>query len=189
MKGKKAISRVGRNVRNNLVKFADNLHFSYFKAPQKPQRFDEKRVKSATDWTFTIHNTPSCWTSRLMKNNWSYYSPNVSQTLSFFKKVSGFFLWTWIVCIYHETNLTWMIKWCASDLVSSARCEAALHLRFHPWFTVAAGVFLHYDIQWRLLKTDWLLRWGQYMDWGWQWGGGHSKNKHPFWGMLYLFWV
>jgi len=49
MKGKKAISRVGRNVRNNLVKFADNLHFSYFKAPQKPQRFDEKRVKSATD--------------------------------------------------------------------------------------------------------------------------------------------
>jgi len=40
MKGKK--SRVDRNIRNNLVKFADNLPFSYFKAPQKQQRFDEK---------------------------------------------------------------------------------------------------------------------------------------------------
>jgi len=42
MKDKKTISRVDRNIRNNLVKFADNLPFSYFKAPQNQQRFDEK---------------------------------------------------------------------------------------------------------------------------------------------------
>ena len=42
MKGKKTISRVGRNIRNNLVKFADNLPFSYYKASQKQQRFDGK---------------------------------------------------------------------------------------------------------------------------------------------------
>jgi len=42
MKGKKTISRVDRNIRNNLVKFAHNLPLSYFKAPQKQQRFDEK---------------------------------------------------------------------------------------------------------------------------------------------------
>jgi len=28
------ISRVDRNIRNNLVKFADNLPFSYFKTPK-----------------------------------------------------------------------------------------------------------------------------------------------------------
>jgi len=48
MKGNKTISRVDRNIRNDLVKLDDNLPFSYFKAPQKQQRFDEKRVKSAT---------------------------------------------------------------------------------------------------------------------------------------------
>jgi len=42
IKGKKTISRVDRNVRNNLVEFAANLPLSYFKAPQKLQRFDEK---------------------------------------------------------------------------------------------------------------------------------------------------
>jgi len=42
MKGAKTISRVERNIRSNLVKFADNLPFSYFKAPPKQQRFDEK---------------------------------------------------------------------------------------------------------------------------------------------------
>jgi len=42
MKGNKTISRVDRNIRNNLVKFADNLPFSYFEAPQKQQHFDEK---------------------------------------------------------------------------------------------------------------------------------------------------
>jgi len=42
MKGKKTNSRVDRNIRNNLVKFADYLPFSHFKAPQKQQRFDEK---------------------------------------------------------------------------------------------------------------------------------------------------
>jgi len=42
MKGKNTISRVDRNIRNNLVKFADNVPFGYFKAPQKRQRFDEK---------------------------------------------------------------------------------------------------------------------------------------------------
>ena len=35
MKGKKSIPRVDRNIRNNLVKFADNLPFRYFKSPQK----------------------------------------------------------------------------------------------------------------------------------------------------------
>jgi len=33
--GKKNISRNDSNIRNNLVKFADNLPFSYFKAPKK----------------------------------------------------------------------------------------------------------------------------------------------------------
>jgi len=33
MKGKKTISRVDRNIRNKLVKFPDNLPFSYFNAP------------------------------------------------------------------------------------------------------------------------------------------------------------
>jgi len=42
MKDKRTISRVDRNIRQNLVKFADNLPFSYFIAPQKQQRFDEK---------------------------------------------------------------------------------------------------------------------------------------------------
>jgi len=42
MKEKKTISPVHRNVRNNLAKFADNLPFRYFKAPQKQQRFEEK---------------------------------------------------------------------------------------------------------------------------------------------------
>jgi len=42
MKGQKTISRKNRNVRNNLVKFADNLAINYFIAPQEPQRFDEK---------------------------------------------------------------------------------------------------------------------------------------------------
>jgi len=46
---KKAISRKNRYIGNNLVKFAGNLPFSYFKAPQKQHRFDEKRVKSATE--------------------------------------------------------------------------------------------------------------------------------------------
>jgi len=41
MKGEKTVSRVNRNIRNNQVKFADNLPFGYFKAPQKQQRFDE----------------------------------------------------------------------------------------------------------------------------------------------------
>jgi len=44
MKGEKTFLLEYRN----LVKFADNLPLSYFKAPQKQQRFDEKRVKSAT---------------------------------------------------------------------------------------------------------------------------------------------
>ena len=102
MKGKKTISRVDRNIRNNLVKFADNLPLSYFKAPQKQQRLDEKWVKSATEWKFIIQNTPSCSTSRIMKNNWSYYSPNVIifLTLRFFKNVFGFFI-----------NLTSMHRW------------------------------------------------------------------------------
>jgi len=39
---KKTISHVDRNIRNNLIKFADNLPFGYSKAPQKQQRFDEK---------------------------------------------------------------------------------------------------------------------------------------------------
>jgi len=42
VKGEKTISRVDGNIKNNLVKFADNLSFSYFKAPQKQQRFDEE---------------------------------------------------------------------------------------------------------------------------------------------------
>jgi len=42
MKGEKIISRVDKNIWNSLVKFADNLPFSYFKAPQKQQRFDQK---------------------------------------------------------------------------------------------------------------------------------------------------
>jgi len=42
MKGKKTIPQDGRNFRNNLVKFADILPFSYFIAPQKQQHFDEK---------------------------------------------------------------------------------------------------------------------------------------------------
>jgi len=42
MKGEKTISRVERNIRNNLVKFANDLPFSYFEAPQKQQPFDEK---------------------------------------------------------------------------------------------------------------------------------------------------
>jgi len=37
MKGEKAISRQNRNIWNNLAKFADNLPFSYLKAPQKQQ--------------------------------------------------------------------------------------------------------------------------------------------------------
>jgi len=51
MKGEKTISRVDRNIKNNLVKFSDNLQlpFSYLKAPQKQQRFDEKLVESATE--------------------------------------------------------------------------------------------------------------------------------------------
>ena len=61
MKGEKTFLLEYRN----LVKFADNLPLSYFKAPQKQQRFDEKRVKSATKWKFIIQNTPSCLTSRL----------------------------------------------------------------------------------------------------------------------------
>jgi len=35
MKRKKTITREDRNIRNNLVKFADNLPFSNLKAPQK----------------------------------------------------------------------------------------------------------------------------------------------------------
>jgi len=42
MKGETTISREDRNARNNLLKFTDNLPFSYFKAPQKQQRFDGK---------------------------------------------------------------------------------------------------------------------------------------------------
>jgi len=42
MKGNKTILSVDRNVKNNLVKFADNLPFINFKVPQKQQRFDEK---------------------------------------------------------------------------------------------------------------------------------------------------
>jgi len=42
MNAKKKISRVYRNIRNNLVMFADNLPFGYFKAPQTQQRFDGK---------------------------------------------------------------------------------------------------------------------------------------------------
>jgi len=39
--GKKTILREDTNIRNILVKFADNLQFSYFKAQQK-HRFYEK---------------------------------------------------------------------------------------------------------------------------------------------------
>jgi len=39
---RKKKSREDRSIGNNLVKFADNLPFSYFKAPQKQQHFDEK---------------------------------------------------------------------------------------------------------------------------------------------------
>jgi len=39
MKGKKTFSRVDRNIRNNVVKFADYLPFSLL---QKQQRLDEK---------------------------------------------------------------------------------------------------------------------------------------------------
>jgi len=42
MEGEQTISREDRNIRNNLVKFADNIPFSYFKAPKKQQRFDGK---------------------------------------------------------------------------------------------------------------------------------------------------
>jgi len=42
MKEKKTISRKDRNIRNNLVQFADNLPFSYLKAPRKQKRLDEK---------------------------------------------------------------------------------------------------------------------------------------------------
>jgi len=35
MKGTKTILREDRNIRKNSVKFADNLPFSYLKAPQK----------------------------------------------------------------------------------------------------------------------------------------------------------
>jgi len=42
MKEQKTISREDERIRNNLVCFADNLPFKYFKAPQKLHRFDEK---------------------------------------------------------------------------------------------------------------------------------------------------
>jgi len=42
MKGKKLFKCEDRNIRINLVKFADNLPFSYFKALKKQQRFDGK---------------------------------------------------------------------------------------------------------------------------------------------------
>jgi len=40
--GEKTISREDRNVKNNPVKFADNLLLDYFKGPQKQLRCDEK---------------------------------------------------------------------------------------------------------------------------------------------------
>jgi len=40
MKGGKSFTREDENIRNNPMKFADNLLFSYFEAPQKQQRFD-----------------------------------------------------------------------------------------------------------------------------------------------------
>jgi len=43
------ISRENRKIRNNLVKFDDNLPFSYFKESRKQRPFDEKWVKSATE--------------------------------------------------------------------------------------------------------------------------------------------
>jgi len=42
-RGGKTTSIEDRNIRNNLVKFANNLPFRYFKAPQKQQRFDGKK--------------------------------------------------------------------------------------------------------------------------------------------------
>ena len=36
------ISHGDRNIKNNQVKFSDNLPFIYFKARRKQQRFDEK---------------------------------------------------------------------------------------------------------------------------------------------------
>ena len=60
MKGKKNyISREDRNIRNNLVKFADNLHYVIYQH-LKNNSFDEKWVKSATEWKCLIKNTPSC---------------------------------------------------------------------------------------------------------------------------------
>jgi len=49
----KTISREDRNIRKNLVKFANNLPFSYFKVRRKQLRFDlkikKKREKSETE--------------------------------------------------------------------------------------------------------------------------------------------
>jgi len=42
MKEKKNISCKYRNIRNNLVKFADNLEVSHFKASQKHQHLEKK---------------------------------------------------------------------------------------------------------------------------------------------------
>ena len=93
MKGKKTISRVDRNTRDNLVNFADNLPFSYYRAPQKQQRFDEKWVKSATDWKFIIQNTPTCWNSRPIKNNLKLLLAKRDNFSNFeiFRKVFGSF--------------------------------------------------------------------------------------------------
>ena len=104
--GKKTISREDRNIRNNLVKFADNLPFSYLKAPKKQHSFHEKWVKSATRWKFIMQNTPSCSTSRLVKNNSSDCSPNViiSKTLRFLKRFLDSSLWIGLVCIGGTTQ-------------------------------------------------------------------------------------
>jgi len=42
MKGEKTHSHENRNIRDDPVKFADNLPFSYLEAPQKQQDFNEK---------------------------------------------------------------------------------------------------------------------------------------------------
>jgi len=52
MKDENTFPRVDGSIRNNLAKFADNLTFTYFTAHH--HRFDEKWVKSATQWNFVL---------------------------------------------------------------------------------------------------------------------------------------
>ena len=49
MRGEKTFPRVNRSTSNNLIKYADNLPHSYFKAPRKHHHFNEKLIKSAAE--------------------------------------------------------------------------------------------------------------------------------------------